>query len=166
MQAVADLLEQCAEGEGSTLAEHKGLRSALRNATEALNQSHHALRRPAHGRARARGAGRASGSTRWRPEWPKATPTAASAHPRACAAAPRAVPEGLSFDGRAGRKLVDELLAHGIAIEHACEKVCACATCHVHLREGAEYVAPPTTRRKTSSTTPGAWTRSRACPAA
>jgi molecular chaperone HscA len=39
MQAVADLLAQCAEGEGSTLAEHQGLRSALRNATEALNQS-------------------------------------------------------------------------------------------------------------------------------
>ena len=30
-------------------------------------------------------------------------------------------PQGLSFDGRAGRKLVDELLAQGIAIEHACE---------------------------------------------
>ena len=42
---------------------------------------------------------------------------------------------------RQGRKLVDELLAHGIAIEHACEKVCACATCHVHLREGGESVA-------------------------
>ena len=37
MQAVADLLEQCAEGEGSTLAEHHGLRQALRAATDALN---------------------------------------------------------------------------------------------------------------------------------
>lgn len=54
-------------------------------------------------------------------------------HPDLC-------PEGLSFDARQGRKLVDELLAHGIAIEHACEKVCACATCHVHLREGADFV--------------------------
>lgn len=52
-------------------------------------------------------------------------------------------PEGLAFDARPGRKLVDELLAQGIAIEHACEKVCACATCHVHLRSGAEFVAPP-----------------------
>lgn len=52
-------------------------------------------------------------------------------------------PDGLAFDARQGRKLVDELLAHGIAIEHACEKVCACATCHVHLRSGAELVAPP-----------------------
>ena len=27
------------------------------------------------------------------------------------------------------------------AIEHACEKVCACATCHVHVRSGAEFLA-------------------------
>lgn len=56
-------------------------------------------------------------------------------HPQLC-------PAGVEFDARAGRKLVDELLEHGVEIEHACEKVCACATCHVHLREGAEFVAP------------------------
>ncbi|MBI5717748.1 MAG: Fe-S protein assembly chaperone HscA [Burkholderiales bacterium] len=39
MQDVADLLEQCAAGEGSSLAEHKGLRDALRRATEALNET-------------------------------------------------------------------------------------------------------------------------------
>jgi 2Fe-2S ferredoxin len=51
-------------------------------------------------------------------------------------------PQGLEFDARRGRKLVDELLVHGIAIEHACDKVCACATCHVHVREGADTLAP------------------------
>jgi 2Fe-2S ferredoxin len=55
-------------------------------------------------------------------------------HPELC-------PDGLAFEARAGRKLIDELLAHGLDIEHACEKVCACATCHVHLREGAEFIA-------------------------
>jgi 2Fe-2S ferredoxin len=54
-------------------------------------------------------------------------------HPQLC-------PQGLEFEARQGRKLVDELLAQGIAIEHACEKVCACATCHVHLREGGDAV--------------------------
>lgn len=49
-------------------------------------------------------------------------------------------PQGLEFDARTGRTLVDELLAHGIAIEHACDKVGACATCHVHLRAGGESV--------------------------
>ena len=56
-------------------------------------------------------------------------------HPQLC-------PQGLAFDAKRGRKLVDELLEHGLAIEHACEKVCACATCHVHLRSGAEAVKP------------------------
>ena len=52
-------------------------------------------------------------------------------------------PDGLTFDARRGRSLVDELLAHGIAIEHACDKVCACATCHVHVREGGDALAAP-----------------------
>ena len=39
MQDVADVLEQCAEGEGSTLDEHKALRQALRTATEGLNRA-------------------------------------------------------------------------------------------------------------------------------
>ncbi len=51
-------------------------------------------------------------------------------------------PQGAQFDARQGRKLVDALLEHGITIEHACEKVGACATCHVHLRAGAEAIAP------------------------
>lgn len=54
-------------------------------------------------------------------------------HPDLC-------PEGLVFEARSGRKLIDELLAHGVEVEHACEKVCACATCHVYLRSGAEFV--------------------------
>jgi 2Fe-2S ferredoxin len=54
-------------------------------------------------------------------------------HPDLC-------PQGADFEARQGRKLVDALLDHGIAIEHACEKVCACATCHVHLRAGGDVV--------------------------
>jgi len=34
--------------------------------------------------------------------------------------------------------ICDALLAHDIDIEHACEKSCACTTCHVILREGFE----------------------------
>lgn len=51
-------------------------------------------------------------------------------------------PAGVSFPARRGRKLVDELLAAGVAIEHACEKVGACATCHVHVRDGTQALAP------------------------
>jgi ferredoxin, 2Fe-2S len=68
-------------------------------------------------------------------ETPPRTPVTVLPHPELC-------PEGLVIQARPGRKLVDELLAGGVAIEHACEKVCACATCHVHVRAGAESLAP------------------------
>jgi 2Fe-2S ferredoxin len=51
-------------------------------------------------------------------------------------------PQGTSFDARQGQSLIDALLAHGLAIEHACDKVCACATCHVHVRQGDEALVP------------------------
>ncbi len=46
-------------------------------------------------------------------------------------------PAGAAFDAPAGETLCDLLLAHGIEIEHACEKSCACTTCHVVVREGS-----------------------------
>lgn len=54
-------------------------------------------------------------------------------------------PQGAQFEVSAGTVLVDALLDHGIAIEHACDKVGACATCHVHLRAGGDSVEPPDT---------------------
>jgi len=35
-----------------------------------------------------------------------------------------------------GQSVCDALLANDIEIEHACEKSCACTTCHVVVREG------------------------------
>ena len=40
--------------------------------------------------------------------------------------------------------LFDNLLEHGIEIEHACEKSCACTTCHVIVREGFDSLPPST----------------------
>ena len=45
-------------------------------------------------------------------------------------------PEGSVIDAVAGMSLCDALLGNGIDIEHACEKSCACTTCHVILRQG------------------------------
>jgi ferredoxin, 2Fe-2S len=45
-------------------------------------------------------------------------------------------PQGAEFDAAPGTTICDALLAHDIAIEHACEKSCACTTCHVVIREG------------------------------
>jgi 2Fe-2S ferredoxin len=39
-------------------------------------------------------------------------------------------------EAKTGETICDAALANGIAIEHACEKSCACTTCHVIVREG------------------------------
>ena len=48
----------------------------------------------------------------------------------------RLCPNGLEFDVPNGETVCDALLRNHIAIEHACEKSCACTTCHVIVREG------------------------------
>ncbi len=51
-------------------------------------------------------------------------------------------PEGAVIEGQAGDSICDALLKADIEIEHACEKSCACTTCHVIVREGFETLAP------------------------
>ena len=45
-------------------------------------------------------------------------------------------PEGAVIKADPGTSLCNAMLDNGIEIEHACEKSCACTTCHVHVREG------------------------------
>lgn len=58
-------------------------------------------------------------------------------HPDVC-------PEGARFEAKEGVSICDSLLANGIEIEHACEKSCACTTCHVIVREGFGSLPPST----------------------
>ena len=51
-------------------------------------------------------------------------------------------PEGAVIEARPGISICDALLENDIEIEHACEKSCACTTCHVVVREGYESVEP------------------------
>ena len=51
-------------------------------------------------------------------------------------------PEGTVIDAQPGTSICDTLLAHDIEIEHACEKACACTTCHVIVREGYASLNP------------------------
>ena len=53
-------------------------------------------------------------------------------------------PAGIEIDATPGTSICDALLGHGIEIEHACEKSCACTTCHVIVREGFEALEPAT----------------------
>lgn len=45
-------------------------------------------------------------------------------------------PEGAVIEADPGTTICDAALENGIEIEHACEKSCACTTCHVIVREG------------------------------
>lgn len=55
-------------------------------------------------------------------------------HPELC-------PQGLAVEIKTGKSLCEGLLKAGVAIEHACDRVAACATCHVYVREGAASLA-------------------------
>ena len=51
-------------------------------------------------------------------------------------------PEGTVIEAEPGISICDALLNAGINIDHACEKACACTTCHVIVREGFEALTP------------------------
>jgi 2Fe-2S ferredoxin len=56
-------------------------------------------------------------------------------HPQICA-------EGKTIEVEPGISICDAALNAGIRIEHACEKSCACTTCHVVVREGFASLEP------------------------
>jgi ferredoxin, 2Fe-2S len=51
-------------------------------------------------------------------------------------------PQGKVIEAVAGRSICDTLLEAGVEIEHACEKSCACTTCHVIVRSGGDTLEP------------------------
>jgi ferredoxin, 2Fe-2S len=53
-------------------------------------------------------------------------------------------PEGKTFEGKKGESLLDNVLEQGIEVEHACEKSCACTTCHLIIREGFDSLSEST----------------------
>ncbi len=53
-------------------------------------------------------------------------------------------PDGAAFSVESGISICDALLSQDIHVEHACEKSCACTTCHVYVREGLESLEDAT----------------------
>ena len=51
-------------------------------------------------------------------------------------------PNGAEFEAQKGVSICDNLLQQHIDIEHACEKVAACTTCHVIVRKGFDSMEP------------------------
>jgi 2Fe-2S ferredoxin len=50
-------------------------------------------------------------------------------------------PDGAVVEAEKGETVLNVALKNNIGIEHACEKVCACTTCHVIIREGFDSLA-------------------------
>lgn len=57
-------------------------------------------------------------------------------------------PEGADIEGAAGEPILQVLLDHGIAVEHACDMQCACTTCHVYVRKGLSSLIPATEKEE------------------
>ena len=51
-------------------------------------------------------------------------------------------PQGAVIEVNPGISICDAALQAGISIEHACEKACACTTCHVIVRTGFNSLEP------------------------
>ncbi|MDO9617436.1 MAG: ISC system 2Fe-2S type ferredoxin [Pseudomonas sp.] len=51
-------------------------------------------------------------------------------------------PDGAVIEAQPGETVLNVALRNGIHIEHACEKSCACTTCHVVIREGFASLQP------------------------
>ena len=50
-------------------------------------------------------------------------------------------PQGTTVTAPSGTSICEALLEHHIAIEHACDQVCACTTCHVIVRAGGRSLS-------------------------
>ena len=53
-------------------------------------------------------------------------------------------PDGAVIEVKSGISICDALLQNDIDIEHACEKSCACTTCHIYVREGFDTLEEST----------------------
>lgn len=52
-------------------------------------------------------------------------------------------PQGATVKAERGTSICEALLENGIPIEHACDMVCACTTCHVVVRQGFDSLGEP-----------------------
>jgi len=53
-------------------------------------------------------------------------------------------PDGLVIEAEEGLSICDIALQNKIDIEHACEKSCACTTCHIYIRQVLESLEEST----------------------
>jgi 2Fe-2S ferredoxin len=57
-------------------------------------------------------------------------------------------PNGATFVAKPGESICQQLLDNHIEIEHACDMVCACTTCHVIVKKGFSSLNPVAEREE------------------
>lgn len=68
-------------------------------------------------------------------------------------------PDGAVLEANSGETILDAALRNGIEIEHACEKSCACTTCHCIVREGFDSLPESSEQEDDMLTKPGTGAR-------
>jgi 2Fe-2S ferredoxin len=56
----------------------------------------------------------------------------------------RARGDDRTFTLAIGQSILEAAMAQGLALDHACGGVCACSTCHVRIKRGAECLSEAT----------------------
>lgn len=51
-------------------------------------------------------------------------------------------PNGIEIEAKTGESILKILLENNVNLEHACDMQCACTTCHVYVRQGANSLEP------------------------
>jgi 2Fe-2S ferredoxin len=51
------------------------------------------------------------------------------------------LPMNQTFEAQEGESILDVAIENDILIQHACGGFCACTTCHVHVKEGAQFLS-------------------------
>ena len=52
------------------------------------------------------------------------------------------LPMNQTFEARPGDSVLDVAIANDVPLMHACGGFCACTTCHIHVKAGAEHLEP------------------------
>lgn len=68
-------------------------------------------------------------------------------------------PDGAVLEAETGETILDVALRNGIEIEHACEKSCACTTCHCTYVKVLILCRKAQKKKTTCWIKPGDWSR-------
>jgi len=51
------------------------------------------------------------------------------------------LPMNVTCEAKKGESILDVAINYDVPIQHACGGFCACTTCHVHVKSGAEFLS-------------------------